>query len=301
MRKVGVFFTAPGEYDYPFTSQEYIDCYHQLDDLLAARGAELWIVRDPATYLGGNRFRGSWRYKDGVLTRHEGEIDLDIIFNRGRLMADDKATVINEPELEEICTDKFKSYELIPEHCPRTALVKNREEAEAAVKQMRTDSVVAKPLDLEEGHGVFMCPKKDIVAKIPSFPYLIQELLDLSGGIPGIVEGVHDFRIILVRGEVIVAYVRQAKKGSLLANVAQGGKMWEVPREEIPQAALEIVRRVDQKFKRFAQRVYSVDLGLDADGQWKIIELNSKPGLSLMEQDPGAKRYLEVLAELLTE
>ena len=299
METVAVFFSDPGFYDNPFDEEEYQIAYRQIAECIRDRGGRFAIVRGQETYRGGNTFEGGWIFEDGAFKRTEGLVHPAVIFNRGSFRGDAQAMTVNEPVFDDLCTDKWKSYEEFPQLFPATAVVHTPAEAAAFLQSIPTAMAVAKPIDEEEGRGVFILPKKDILAKIPTYPYLLQEFIDTSKGIPGITDTVHDFRIISIRGEFIVAYVRTAQPGSLLANVALGANIQEVPREQVPKEAWGIFQTVDHAFKRFPDRLYSVDTGRDASGVWKIIELNSKPGTSVMEQDPGARRYLNAIADLL--
>src|SRR6185436_9953431 len=139
----------------------------------------------------------------------------------------------------------------------------------------------------------------EIAQSIHSFPYLIQEFIDTSAGVPGIVEGIHDFRIVAVSGEPVVCYVRTPPPGKKLANVAQGGKEIHVTLDRIPQEALALFQQVDDALARFPKRVYSVDMGRNVDGRWMIIELNSKPGLTPKHWGPDNVRFMELLADTL--
>jgi len=108
--------------------------------------------------------------------------------------------------------------------------------------------------------------------------YCLQEFIDTSKGIPGIVRGYHDLRIIIVDGEIVLCHVRTPKEGSLLANVAQGGSIREVPLEIIPS---NILRRVADTQAHIDQRfdfpLYSIDFGIQNAIPF-VFELNDQIG-----------------------
>jgi glutathione synthase/RimK-type ligase-like ATP-grasp enzyme len=128
---------------------------------------------------------------------------------------------------------------------------------------------------------------------------IVQEFLDLSGGIPGIIQGPHDFRLIMVNGEVALCYVRTPPAGKLIANVAQGGIFKIIDPPFIPKEALEIALQLDRTLHEYEYRLYSIDMGRLRDGTWKIIELNTPPGLFATQGDPRIRRYQELTADLL--
>ena len=176
--QIGVFFNAP-EYDgYPFDDEEYVTTYHELAHALADRGTDFCIVRSQPTYRGKNEFFGGWKFNGTTFQRYEGSITLDVIFNKGNFIADASARVINDPELENLCTDKFLTYQTFPELCPWTTVVKSQEELEkylACAKERHQNMIVAKPLDKEGGAGVFIGAPDEVTAQIQVFPYLLQE------------------------------------------------------------------------------------------------------------------------------
>ena len=133
------------------------------------------------------------------------------------------------------------------------------------------------------------------------FPYLVQELIDTENGITGLAEGRHDFRLVTVGGEIVAAFMRVPADGKYIANVAQGGDIHEIPLGQIPESAVDMFTEVDKEFARFPKRLYSLDLGLDRSGNWKIIELNAQPGLSIEDYNDGAagKRLFNHVADLL--
>jgi D-alanine-D-alanine ligase-like ATP-grasp enzyme len=86
----------------------------------------------------------------------------------------------------------------------------------------------------------------------------------------------------------------------MLANVALGGQEIEVPAEKLPAEAREIFDAVDAAFAgEYPIRIYSVDVARDADGVYRIIELNSKPGLSWKRGGAGYGEYQQGLARAL--
>ena len=123
--------------------------------------------------------------------------------------------------------------------------------------------------------------------------------MDLSGGIPGIVDGLHDLRLVFIGDRFSYAMVRTPPKGGLMANICQGGSFFTVPDQSIPEEAMEIALAIDARLQSFKTRVYSVDLGLNADGRWKVLELNSPPGLIPSRGDAIMDRDHRMLAEHL--
>ncbi len=303
MRKIAIYFTEPGFDAYPFDQDEYRKAYEKIGQMIQERGGQCFLVRGEDTYKGGTSFQGGWMFSDGAFERTEELIEADVIFNKGRFIPEKGVHVINDPELDELCTDKWKTYEMFQEFCPVTTIVHSKEELKSALDAMPSELTVAKPLDSQGGNGVIIADKKKIEESVTSFPYLLQEFIDTSNGIPGIVDDLHDFRIITVNGKTISAFVRSPKDGHFIANVSQGGEIFGVHPEDIPDSAMDIFRKIDAKMAKYKKRIYSLDLGHTKDGSWKIIELNSQPGLSIVdyEESEHGKHFFEAVVELLMQ
>lgn len=299
MKSVAVYFDAPAFDDYPFNKPLYAQAYHEFAALLAQKGVTFFIVREQSTYVGKNVFQGVWIFQDGSFQRREGKMYVDLIYNKGYFKADDGAHVLNDPKLDDLCTDKWKTYQLIPNLSPMTVIAHDAEGLDTALHNIPSDLTVVKPLDGEEGEGVEIAPKAEIRAKDHSYPLLVQEFLDTSAGIPDIVGGTHDFRLTSINGEIIVCFVRTPPPKSLIANVALGGAKKEIPIAKIPNEALSLFRKVEEKLTAFPVRIYATDMGRTVNGEWKIIELNSKPGLNPRSKGPNFARFQDVLADTL--
>jgi glutathione synthase/RimK-type ligase-like ATP-grasp enzyme len=301
MKHVVVFFNAPGFDDYPFDEKDYRESYPELGEWIEQKGGQLFIARSMETYLGNSSFSRGWKYEQRGFVPMSSPVQADVIWNRGDFVGEADCDVVNNPELGEICANKWKTYKMFPELHPKTFFVNDAKDLEAALESLGSSQIVAKPVDSEGGKGVYIGSVDEVRPNVESYPYLIQEFIDTSGGIEGIARSVHDFRIVAIRGEAVLSYIREPKKGSLIANESRGGVITEVPIPRIPLAAMEVLRIVERTLARFEKRIYSLDMGLDRDGRWKIIEMNSQPGLDPSPKYEGAGRYIEKMAEMLME
>jgi glutathione synthase/RimK-type ligase-like ATP-grasp enzyme len=300
VKKIATYFEEPGFDAYPFDDVQYCEGYYKLAEIVAEKGGQFFIVRGQDTYRGGNVFRGGWVYGDDRFERTDKEIQSDVIFNKGRLIADDDAVMINEKKLEAICTDKSQTYAVFRDFSPATIIAHSERELEDAFAKIPGDLVVAKPLDRQGGEGVFIGTRPEVVSKIEHFPYLVQEFIDTRNGIPGIAKGMHELRLIILKGEIIAAFARAPRRGSFLANESQGGRIWNIPLGDIPRGATELFAQVDRKLASFPKRLYCLDCGLNHEGSWKIVELNSQPGLSINDyRSPDGRAMWEKIADLL--
>jgi len=299
-KRIGVFFDAPNYDDYPFNNEEYVTAYHEIAGLLHAKGGRFHIVRSLSTFLGGNRFKGHWAFDGTTFVRDDGEIELDLVYDKGYFVGDARTRLLNDAEMNRICVDKRETAKMFPDLTPKTVEVADKEGLERSLADWPSQTVVAKPVDGAEAEGVVIGSKDEVLAAAHSYPLLVQQFVDTSAGIPGIVDGVCDLRTIMIDGEIGLTYARQAKAGTLISNVSKGGREIEVLPEQRPAEAMRIAKEIDDAFRPMSKhRVFSADLAPDRDGKWYLIELNSKPGLSVRATGPTYPRYQELLVDAL--
>ena len=176
------------------------------------------------------------------------------------------------------------------EACPQTR------RAPPGAPKLRSTIVAAKPPVGACGRGVVIAPRGELPAQVTEYPLLVQAFIDTSRGIPGLVESTHDLRVVVVGGIVALACVRTPPEGSLVANLDRGGSIRLLDVEGLPSDVFAIVEEVDHSLSRFPERVYSIDMGLHEEREWKIIELNAPPGMPWPEWGEEAFHYYDVLA-----
>lgn len=306
MKKIAVFFDQADFDAYPFDEAEYRESYHEFAAIIAKKGGEFFIARGDASYLGSMKFRNGWRFDGETFTEIGDEFVVDVIYDKSNsaltpsFRFDKTAKVLNPNPIVEICNDKFKTHALFGEFSPRIMLALDEAQVALAVRETRGKRMVMKPLNAEGGAGVVIGNAEELKSAEKNFPVLIQEFIDTSAGIPGIaaIDSHHDFRMIIIDGEIVQSFARTPPTGSLLANVAQGGASHEVSLKQIPSAAREIAKKIDEKFASYP-RVYSIDLGFDPAGTPKLIELNSQPALFGCNRGTQFANFQNKLADAL--
>lgn len=279
-------------FDTPSDEESYAVFARALERL----GCDLYFVRGIERYAGGNAFDGGWKFENGVWGEVEGRFEADLIYDKGFDLPKERVRkVVNTEEFTRRCL-KLETAKLFPEDCPMTIEARNQEELRTAIGTMRTDFIVIKPLDSYGGKGVFIGPKKEAPEHVDAYPVLIQEFIDTSKGVPGIVPGMHDFRLIIIGGERVSLFARYPAQGKFLSNASQGGGAKELSPDELPEEARALADRVDAKMADIPSRIYSIDMGLDASGAWKIIELNAPPGLPYLHEGARVPEHHEKLA-----
>jgi len=299
------YFDDPGFNDYPFDDPDYVRCYLELGNAVEKLGSELWIVRSADTYKGKMTFSSGWKFSEGKFRDVASPIKGNLIYNKGRnLRTGARDHLINPAGLDAACgLDKHRTFEVFPTLFPTTAEVKSVDELKSAVNSMKTEWVVVKPVSGFGGKGVFIGPKQEASAQAYDYPVIVQEFVDTSNGIDGLTPSHHDFRMIIMDGEVFMTFLRTPPEGKLLSNVAQGGSMSVVPENMRPQGALDLIAEVENKLTVFEHRLYTIDCGYDsAHKKWYVFELNDQPGLVTPEEcGPFKDEYYERLAQYLIE
>ncbi|MDD5054943.1 MAG: hypothetical protein PHZ00_01605 [Candidatus Peribacteraceae bacterium] len=296
---IAVYFTKPKHDDAPLNREEFVCSYHEFGRQVAAQGGTLALVRSMASFRGGNRFQSGWIFDGTTFVRSEELMEGGVVYNKGEdFIGDAETALVNDPELHALC-DKDRTYRLFPEFCPLSVIVQSAQELKDALCSLPADRVICKPTTSCGGEGIMIGTKSEISSREHRYPLIIQEFMDLSGGIPGVVDGLHDLRLVFIGDRFSYAMIRTPKPGGLMANICQGGSFFTVPDAAIPKEAMEIALAIDRRLQSFKTRVYSVDLGLNADGRWRVLELNSPPGLIPSRGDAIMDRDHRILAEHL--
>ena len=205
MKKVAVFFKQPKWMDYPLDDDEYLSLYKDLSEYIENLWWDFYIVRDNKTYLWSWVFSKSWKFSNGKVIE-TGKIKVNIIYDKWEFITDNKVDVFNSEYINDVCTDKYKTYQLFKDYSPKTIRVTNQEEFDNWLKNISWEKKVIKPIDWEEWNWVFIWDDKYLKNCDYSFPLLIQEFLDTSDWIPGIYKWIHDLRIVYSNSEIIYSF-----------------------------------------------------------------------------------------------
>lgn len=303
MRTIAVYFDAPGFGDEPMDDPVYVSAYERLGRDIAEAGGRFAMVRGADTYRSGMTFSGGWLLENGRWARVDGALSCDVIFNKGvTLRPTPHANVVTSPAFDALCNDKAAVCALFPSLFPLSITVRNDAEKSAALARLPSAMAVLKPLDGWGGRDVFIGPKAEAERAAVPYPALVQEFIDTRGGIPGLVQGAHDFRILMLESEPLVTYAKIPAPGRLVANWTIGGRSQLIPVSDRPPEAMALVEPVDRALRDYPRRLYSIDCGRDVSGRWLLIELNAHPGMMTEEElGPEADGYFRRLARFLVD
>jgi glutathione synthase/RimK-type ligase-like ATP-grasp enzyme len=282
MKTVVAYFCDPEPLGYPFNYTEFLASYQALTRDCQRENIRLCIARTQASYLGHMKFKSGWEFQDEKLVEIPEEITADLIYMRSRREALETTPgdkVLNDIALDEICRDKMATYALFAPLMKKCVVIDANSWKEK-IAGLDTPTIVLKPTHGESGEGIFFSPKDTFTFdQIPAGnSYLAQEFLDASAGVPGVMQGVHDLRLVMANGNPVVSYLRIAKEGSLLSNTVQGASVMPITLEQVPAECFPIAQKIDGQLSHFPYRMYSIDFMFE-NGKPYVTELNSRPGL----------------------
>lgn len=290
--KFGLCFSRPLEGDQPLSHLDLkLPTYLRFLELCRQKDWDVYILTRK-TYRGNGRFAGAWLYDQGQFVLTKEPVDIDLAYDlTGGLAFPPKETgpmvVVNRRDFKLLAADKWLSYQALGEFMPTTYWVGEKENLVRVLPRIKSDWVVLKPTDGLKGIGIYVGPKKRAMdfefAK--NFPrYVAQEFLETGAGIPGLVAGKHDLRVVITNKQVVWCHVRTPAEGELTANVARGGTITEVDyRTQVPESIKKIAAEIAPIFYRqYDNPVFSLDFGMGPAGP-KIFEINDRMGFPRWE------------------
>ena len=290
---------------FPFDTPYYADGYLDLLLGLRASGVKAYFTTGAENYLGEGRFSVAYttdhKCAPEEFERHENVV-ADLVFNRGTFeLIDPDFFTPNPVSIIDILRSKAEIYTHFGQFQPKSIACNSQAEVEAAFAEIQGDMIVAKEPVGGSGDFVYIGSRKEVLAKLPNrFPILVQEFMDTSIGIPGLVDGIHDLRLELAGGVVIGGTIRQPNTpGEYRANVSRGGKEIFLYPNQIPAEAMAIALEIDSHFKGLP-RDYSADFGNTPHG-FRLIEMNRIPAIVPASQGPAAKNISDGLIAYLIQ
>ncbi|HEX3081783.1 MAG TPA: hypothetical protein VHQ86_00875 [Candidatus Saccharimonadia bacterium] len=256
-------------------------------------GMQAYFVAGNDSYLGAGRFSRAWdidAVREVPEFRPVGEVVADLVFDKADFAGRD-VPVVTDQKVREAC-NKAETYRRFGKYQPETVLCADEDQLQAAIRQMPGDMVVVKNPAGSGGKRVYIDKKASI--QIPSdetYPLLVQEFIDMTDGVPGIVDGPHDLRVLIAGGTITGGTLRQPMAGKLHANTGQGGSLRLLAAEEIPEEVRHLALAIDKEFDG-VPRYYSTDFARGKNG-WRLIELNTKPGLYYKTEGSLADQHMQ--------
>jgi len=196
--------------------------------------------------------------------------------------------VLNPPRALESAVDKFLASELLQSHgldIPHTFCCQDSDTAMEAFERFGKD-IVVKPLFGAEGRGILRIEDEQLA-------WRVFRAIEKIGGViylqPYIKHPGWDLRIFILGKKVLGGMKRTAPQGAWMTNVAQGGKgeayKLNSNLEEIGIKASNAV----------GAEIAGVDLILDENEKWLVLEVNAVPGWKAFAPVTGIDIAREIL------
>ena len=288
--------------NYGVKEQTYYDFLKALNKV-----ANIFLCFGFNNYLGQNKYKCSLKYIDIQLMPCDEVIQPYRVFDRsGKTSYPEfsSVNVFNNLKFKIFCKDKWLNYLKFREYFTETFLIVTKEDFEKYSQIVKTDNFILKPTQGLKGKGVELLSKgkkKDFeVNFFESETQVLQEFMDTSVGIPNIVEGKHDLRVVMLDNQILWSHVRQPKAGDFKANVAEGGSINDIAISKIPESIKSIAFEISKTFyKEFDNPLFSIDFGMTEDGP-KIFEFNSQMGFPRPNMK-DKNLFIEKLVESLVD
>ena len=265
--------------------------YEQLQKAGLHRGFQFYFVSASSYDSSLKQFDEGWTYVDQQWQLEQSIIP-DLIYDKisNRLIPElfsilssisQQYRFVNSLEFTMLVSNKLYTSLLFPEYCQPYQFIVNQEQLRAMASRY-PDRIVLKQMRHSSGDDVYIVSGAELQSLQVSYPILLQQFVDSSAGIPGLITGLHDLRVMCINDRIVHSYIRQPATGSLLANIAQGGSVTLLELSQIPDSVLAITSVIQQRLAVFFPAIYTIDFLFDADGRPWIIELNTKPGMQIV-------------------
>lgn len=313
MKKVLILFKEKKwEEDTDIKKSDYQYSYELMSAIFLKNNIKLYRASYEWFNMEKSIFLFTWTFENNKWTRCYN-IKPDIIFDKTPLRLkfnnilqnlSEIFPFINPIEFASLVANKRFLPFLVSPYIKKQINISNKKNIEN-IKLLNSEKVVIKPASLNRGTGVKILSKKTAFKLISDsqnpYSYVVQEFIDSKNGIPNIMKGVHDLRVIMLNKKIIHTYYRKPPKNSLLANISLGGSKEFLDIKLLPQSVLEIIDYVNNIFSSFKNIHYSIDLMFDENKKPWIIEFNAHPGMLFKPKDENiAIKVYKDLASLFS-
>ncbi len=283
-----------GRRNHPFVKGSiYEGAYRVLSQQAEEQGVQFYRCKNKSFSFTTGRFSSGWTLRNNKWVRVKN-IKPDVLLDkstaiyrsetfRHKVRMSTYAPIVNSLDFTMLFGSKMFTYTIFSKFMKKSIRVTNASELRDAAKQLKTNRIVVKPVYGSSGKDISIVTKDKIRTVQINRPMIAQEFIDSSKGIKGLTDTVHDLRLVFESDSFIYSYIRTPVKGSLLANVAQGGSMKIVTKKEMPKKVWDIIKEVHASLRPYFPGIYTIDLMFDKQQQPWIVELNTMPGIYFYE------------------
>ncbi|OGI25590.1 MAG: hypothetical protein A3J76_05950 [Candidatus Moranbacteria bacterium RBG_13_45_13] len=256
-------------------------------------------------------FKKAWTYENKKWIKVLRPIRPDLIFDKIagkhdyalfnlKQKINEEIKIFNPPLFRTLLDSKLSHYIAFKEFMPQSFLAHSKKELASAVRNIKSNRVVVKPLYGSGGFGILIEKKNQLNHKLVKYPAFVQEFVSAEGGVPGFTKNnsLADLRLVFMNHKLTYALSRIAKRGSFFTNFHQGARPVLVPKKFIPRSALRVAKKIIDKLKIFPEANYSIDFLFSGAGKPILMEINTTPGFDLLHLVATEKIKEDNLKEL---
>lgn len=319
MKKLVIVFSKKNHSGSPFEFLDYpymIKIFYDLFNLFTDNGLEIYICRDINNIISNKEFKVLAKYnKEKGFELITETIEADIVWDRTNNFSfpiprnDNSVDLLNTMEYKLITKDKWLSYSKYKEYYPKTILLSDLTQINNYFDLLPSEKFVIKPISGFGGKAVTCFNKSDIQGlskylidnNVVEGQYILQEFYDVKSGIKGLVEGIHDMRIISTNNKIIFSYIRKpSNPEEFRSNFSVGGTMEEIDSKNLPSEIVSFVQPIiSDAYTNYENPFFSIDLFLTKSGP-KIIEITGS-SLGFPMPDMNLKPFYTHLVERFTK
>ncbi len=281
--------------------RQFNEAIFDLYNKLSKKGINLIVINQQNIYVGNGQFFGFWEPCDNYRFKKINKlIKPALIFDKGHIDFNDGfLAFFNNHDFARLGRNKYTQSVIAEKFVPCTQLVCSEKDYTKVLKKIRTEKIVAKPLDKNGGNGVALY-NRDNIYDNQTFPVIMQEFIESEGGIDGMISGRHDIRLYIVDGNVAMCSIRQPAKGNWLSNTHQGGSIRFYRKSQINSELLKFAKPIIEKFDNMGGKFYSIDF-MCSGNNWYMVEMNDRPGMpALCQNSNGAvEEFYNRLVEMI--
>jgi hypothetical protein len=288
----------------PFVESFKIPIYQRFFSTLQANGFTVYLASHEEHYSEDGFFQHPYIFNGDRFVESTLSVKAHVLFDRsfaGHLPPDElKTKTFNTLVFKQLCGNKNTTYSFLKDFMPLSQSCKTVAALQSELEISDPSTIfVIKPAHGIKGSGIFIDTPPHLLKHLPTtgYPYILQEFVDTRQGIPDITDSVHDLRFISTNGKIVLSALRTPAPGSLLANVAKGGSIREIPFSQISEGLLALVNIIHSQIEsRYPGSCYSMDFGYDKGrAKWFLFELNDRIGFPRPDM-PHANDFADQLA-----
>ncbi|MDF5707341.1 MAG: ATP-grasp domain-containing protein [Nostoc sp. S4] len=192
--------------------------------------------------------------------------------------------------LSPFCDTRYKIYLKFP----------TIEDIMLEIKEKFSTPVIVKRNSGSSGHNVFLCQNQDEIENALKQIFNINHKYDYVAIAQELIPIKYEYRAVFLNQELVLLYEKDISNANFLGNLSplhwDGAKAKYISN---PQILSEINNFAKPIFKELDLDYAGLDIVLDRDNQYWLIEINSQPNFTIFTRDNGKEHALKVFEKIL--